>query len=99
MTASTAPSAAESPRRSATATPATGCDCPPGSADGCGCVSTAETRPSDVERRLSAWAVLLREAARKRLLRRVEEAQRQHKATSSIRKALAAATLEALRCE
>lgn len=63
---------------------------------GFGPAQDAETKPSDVDRRLSSWATLLREAARRRLLIRLAEAQRRHKATSSIRSALAAATVEAM---
>jgi hypothetical protein len=46
--------------------------------------------PNDVERRLCEWRRLL-------LIRDLHRAKRAHKATSSIRKALEAATLGALK--
>lgn len=69
--------------------PATADDCQPGSAGGSGCALTTATMPSDVERRLCEWRRVL-------LIRDLSRAKKAHMATSSIRKALAAATLGAL---
>ncbi len=85
------------PPCAASASPAIGASCHPASAASCGSAPTTLTRAIDVERRLSDWAALLREAARRRLLMRLAEAQAAHKETYSIRKALRAATLEALK--
>lgn len=87
-------------RHSDTASQATDCDCQPASAGGCGCASITFPKPSDVERRLCEWRNLLRaqnENRRARLIHDLDHAQKAHKETSSIRKALAAATLGALR--
>ena len=72
-----------------TASPAIGCGCLPESADGSGSVSTTATMPNDVERRLCEWTRVL-------LIRDLRRAKKAHRATYSIRKALAAATLGAL---
>lgn len=77
------------PHLSATASPATGCGCRHTSAGGYGSAPRTGPKPSDVERRLCEWQRLL-------LIRRLHRAQLAHRATSSIRKALAAATLACL---
>lgn len=85
-----APSAGGFPRLSDTGSPAIAGSCHPASAGDCGPAQTAATKPSDVERRLSEWRRLL-------LIRDLSRAQAAHRATSSIRRALAAVTVECLR--
>lgn len=59
------------------------------SAASCASAPIISPKQSDVERRLCEWTRVL-------LIRDLSRAQRAHKATSSIRKALASATLGAL---
>jgi hypothetical protein len=70
--------------------PAPGGCCLPTSAGGSGSASITATMPSDVERRLCEWTRVL-------LIRDLRHAKKDHRATCLIRKALAAATLGALR--
>jgi hypothetical protein len=80
---------AAAPLHSDTACPAPDGFCLSTNAGGYGSASITGTMQSDVERRLCEWQRVL-------LIRDLRRAQRRHKATSSIRKALAAATLGAL---
>jgi hypothetical protein len=80
---------AAAPRHSDTASPAPDGFFLPANAGGYGSAPITGTMQSDVERRLCEWQRVL-------LIRDLNRAQRQHRETSSIRKALAAATLGAL---